>query len=161
MENNDKNAKRAFKWIVKILRKYKIPFQITGGLAAKVYGGKRPLLDIDIDVPNNRLEDILPDVQGKIVSGPRWDLVESFKVFLLRLDYRGQQIDVSGALGQKIYNSSKKKWIDCPVNLSDFEEHEVFGVKVPVISKKDLIEYKKILGREVDLEDLRDLTSGK
>lgn len=64
------NAKKAFRWIVNILKKQKIPFQITGGLAAQVYGSKRRLNDIDIEIPENRFNDILPDVKKYIDFGP-------------------------------------------------------------------------------------------
>ena len=47
------NAKKALIWITDIIKKHHTPFQITGGLAAIAYGANRPLLDIDIDIPDN------------------------------------------------------------------------------------------------------------
>ena len=44
-----KDTAGALFWIVKILKKHKIPFHISGGFAAKLYGVKRDLADIDID----------------------------------------------------------------------------------------------------------------
>ncbi|HLC94380.1 MAG TPA: hypothetical protein VJH96_02335 [Patescibacteria group bacterium] len=44
----NRDTKKAFRWIVGILQTYKIPFQITGGFAARFYGANRPLYDIDI-----------------------------------------------------------------------------------------------------------------
>lgn len=51
---SQQNIKEALAWITNILKKYSIPFQITGGLAAILYGSKRPLEDIDIDIPEEK-----------------------------------------------------------------------------------------------------------
>lgn len=53
-----RNTEAAFKWIVGLLNKYQILFQITGGFAANLYGSKRELNDIDIDVPSARIKDL-------------------------------------------------------------------------------------------------------
>src|SRR5690348_12670369 len=47
----NKDTKSALHWIVNILKKLNINFQIAGGLAANIYGADRPLHDIDIDIP--------------------------------------------------------------------------------------------------------------
>ena len=53
-----KDTEGALKWIVKILRDHNIPFQISGGFAARIYGSKRELADIDIDVATDRLDEL-------------------------------------------------------------------------------------------------------
>lgn len=46
----------ALKWIIKILNSKNIPYQISGGFAAKMYGSIRPLNDIDIDIPEDNFQ---------------------------------------------------------------------------------------------------------
>ena len=38
------------RWIVEILNRNHIPYQLVGGLAAKIYGSARDINDIDIDI---------------------------------------------------------------------------------------------------------------
>lgn len=44
------NQRKTLKKIVQIFIAHKIQFQISGGLAAIIYGAERPLYDIDIEV---------------------------------------------------------------------------------------------------------------
>ena len=149
-----KNTEGAFHWIVSVLKKYDIPFQITGGLAAKVYGSKRPLNDIDIDIPDDRFEDITPDVNRYITywssryKDERWDLL------LMTLNYEGQKIDISGGSTMRICDSRTNEWCLYPTDFSRFEEREIFGLVVPVVCKEDLINYKRMLVGEHQKEDI-------
>lgn len=68
-----RQSKDALVGIVSLLRKQEIPFVITGGLAAPVYGSKRPLVDIDIDIPERFLPGLFPLMKIKSYS----DLVAS------------------------------------------------------------------------------------
>lgn len=89
MENSVmKNPKKAFRWIINILKKHQVPFQITGGLAAQAYGSKRPLNDIDIDIPEDRFNEIVPNVKDYITYGPAHFIDERWDLFLLTLNYQ-------------------------------------------------------------------------
>ncbi len=41
--------KKTLKWIIGIFTKHKIPFVVSGGLAARAYGSVRKLRDFDFD----------------------------------------------------------------------------------------------------------------
>jgi len=157
MAKNKRKTKEALKWIVQILHKHEIQFQIAGGLAVKIYGSKRELNDIDIDAPDNRINTIVPEVKKYITFGPKRYVGEGFDIFTLTLKYKGEIIDITGCDTGKLFDSSKKKWINDKVDLSKSVKRKVFGLAVPIIPKKDLIGYKKKMMRKVDKLDLKDL----
>jgi len=151
------NAKKALVWIADILKKYQIPFQITGGLAAMAYGANRPLADIDIEIPDNQFDRLIEDVKPYITFGPerfksnKWDLI------LMTLKYKGQDIDVSGSDSTHIFNDKIKKWILLSENLSISPFKKIFDLDLPTIPLDKLIFYKKILARDVDLIDIQQI----
>ncbi len=53
------NSKEALLWIIQILNDKKIPYQIVGGLAARLHGVDRPLADIDFDIPIEYASDLV------------------------------------------------------------------------------------------------------
>ena len=148
-----RSAKPAFIWIISILKKRKIPFQISGGMAARVWGAKRELADIDINVDLENFDEILPEVKKFVIFGPgkykdkNWDLYE------MTLRYRGQEIDICRASDQKIFNKNTKKWESLRIDFSTSRNKQVFGLPVSVMPKDELIDYKIKLRRPVDLKD--------
>ena len=159
MDKKD-SAEKAFKWIIEILGRLDIPYQISGGLAAQVYGSKRPLADIDIDISEDDFPKIKPEVAEYIIFGPSRYQQEGFDIDLMTLDYEGQEIDLAGLGTGRLYDSTKEVWVSDDVDLSKAERREIFGVKVPVINKEMLIDYKRQLGRDVDLEDIKQIADG-
>ncbi len=153
-----KKTEVAFHWIVDILQKHQIPFQIEGGLAVRAYGSERELADIDIVFPDERFEELLPELKEYITFGPTHHDDGSWSYALMTLLYEGQEIDIVGSSGQKYFDKDEKIWIAHPSDFSDCQYLDIYGLKVPVISKKKLIAYKKKLGRDVDLEDIKFLT---
>ena len=150
-----KNPQKTFYWIVDILKNRGIPFVVTGGLAAKSYGSPRELNDIDIDIHDKDFDLILEDVKPYIIFGPKrfkdkwWDLL------LITLRHEGQDIDISGGDTLKICDTRTGEWKESFTNFLNVEQRETFGVRVPVASRKDLIEYKSMLAGEhqqVDIE---------
>jgi len=162
MTNIDNLAKSPFfdalQWISEILIAKSIPFQVTGGLAARLYGATRELHDIDLDIPEDCFDKILPDVKPYIIFGPAHYQDEAFQVMLMTLDYQGIPIDVGGAYQTRVYDKSNSVWISAPADFSKLKIVNLHGLDIPVVAKSDLVEYKKALARDVDREDIRQLS---
>lgn len=156
-----RNTKKAFRWIIVILKENNIRFQIDGGFAARIYGSNRLLADIDIDMQEKNIKEILPIVRKYIVFGPARYKDKNWDLFLATLRYSGQEIDLCGSREAKIFDRNKKKWIKLPIDLSRAKRKKVFGLYVPVVSKKALLDYKKKLRRKVDLADIKMLSGEK
>ncbi|MFA5070255.1 MAG: hypothetical protein WC528_03155 [Patescibacteria group bacterium] len=156
--SNGKNFNSAFKWIINILRIHHVPFQISGGLAARAYGSKRKLYDIDIDIPDRLLHKLVLKVKPYIIFGPIRFKDQWWDLKLMTLKYRRQRIDISGANQAKIYNKIRKNWVSLKSNLSNPSYKKIARLKVPVIPKRELIYYKRILSRQADISDIEQIT---
>lgn len=154
MTINDPVFINALHWIVDILKKHHVPFQVTGGVAAHIYGAVRPLNDIDLDIPEDAMEKILSDVKAYITFGPEHQIADKWDVKLLTLNYKGQVIDIGGAFDTKIFNEQTKQWVQCPANLETAELHTIHGITVPVVNPHDLITYKKLLNGDHQKTDI-------
>jgi hypothetical protein len=155
------NVKAALIWISNILQKNHVQFQIAGGLAVRAYGSNRKLMDIDIDISENDFEQIKHDVQKFITFGPGQFKNENWDLYLITLNYNGQEIDLGGAYQTKIYDKKNKRWVKIITDFSKVNYLDIAGLKLPVINREDLIAYKKILAREVDLQDVAYLEKSK
>ncbi len=157
MTSQKKFALEAFHWIIDILEKTRTPYQITGGLAAKVYGSDRELADIDIDIPEDHLGSLVPWVIDFLFFGPQQFKNETWDLMLMRLDYKGQEIDLGGAFRARVFDQISGEWVVVSSDFSTSEQKEIFGRMVPVVAKSFLIDYKTKLGRDVDLIDIANL----
>lgn len=153
-----KDTESAFNWIIDLLEHRGITYRISGGLAARIYGSNRELADIDIEIEDEDIQKLVEDVRTFIIFGPAHYKDEDWDLELMTLKYRGQEIDLAGTQA-KIFDKQTQSWSSCSSDLKDVEMKEVFGRTVPVESKESLIEYKTKIGRNVDIEDVRQLTS--
>lgn len=151
----ESKLEKALKWIVNILKKHDVPFQIAGGFAAHIYGAKRAVNDIDLDIPEENFKTILPDIEKYITFGPDRFRDEKWDIDLIVLNYEGQMIDISGAYKAKIYNEKSKIWESYPAQFATAQIKTIYGVKVSVMSPKDLVDYKKILNGEHQKVDIK------
>lgn len=157
MSENARDTKKALKWIVDILNKHQVPFQISGGCAAKIYGSPRELNDIDINIPENYFEKILADVKPYIIFGPTQYKDKKWDLYLMTLNYLGQEIDIGGQ-NAKISTKDRSQWVDFRTDFSKVVKKDFLGLEVPVIPKEDLISYKQMLDGEhqqVDIESVK------
>lgn len=149
--------REVLKQVVNILETHNIPYQITGALAAVAYGAKRPLYDIDIDVHKKDL----PKVKKIFSEYIKEDTVhlqdEHFDMYLLHFDVDGVPVDISQAEDCYFTDKAGTK-IRMDSDLATAQEMDIEDIKVFVQNKQDLITYKKILGRETDIQDIEDFS---
>jgi hypothetical protein len=148
----------ALLWIKNILEEQSIPYQIVGGLASNIHGGSRPVADIDLYIPTECAEKILPKVQDYI-SKPLVHCVEgSWDLEYFQIIYQEQKIEIGLSPGTKIFNKNPGQWIELITDYSQSVMGKYEGVEVPVIPVPELVAYKTLLGRDVDHIDIEELT---
>lgn len=151
---NEIKIRNALAWVVNVLNSKNIPFQISGGLAAKIYGSPRPLNDIDIDISEKNFNNIYEDVKPYIIYGPSQYKDEKWDCYLMTLNYFGQEIDICGANNTKITAKDNITWISLSSDLKNTNYQEYLGIMVPVIPKQELIDYKRQLNGGHQLVDI-------
>ncbi|MBI5470347.1 hypothetical protein HY968_03480 [Candidatus Kaiserbacteria bacterium] len=150
----EKKTVDALRWIVNLLNKYGIVYQISGGFAAKLYGSSRPVNDIDIDLSQRHFHVLLPEISQYITYGParfndgKWD------VELITLNYNGQEIDLSGADDTRITNKERTAWIPYPNDISRALTLTVEGEPIKVMHPRDLALYKSLLDGDHQKSDI-------
>ena len=152
----EEKTKNALIWITDILNGHQIPFQISGGFAAKMHGSPRLLNDIDIDIPKDKFEKIMSDVKEYVIHGPLYYKDKKWDLYLMTLNYHGQEIDI-GSADIKIYDNKSGIWLPFTTNFEKSVWKDVVGMKVPVMPKEELIFYKRLLEGEhqkIDIEAL-------
>lgn len=149
------NTIEALRWVVDILKNNNVSFQLTGGFAAKLYGSTRELADIDIDIEENGFEKIFDEVKDYIIYGPKQYKDSNWDLMLMTLKYKNQIIDIAGE--EKIFDHEKKVWIQQRLDFTNGTYFTMYDLNVPVIPEEKLINYKKKINREVDIEDVKEL----
>ena len=152
-------AKAALVWIVDILDKHGIPYQVEGGLAANCYGSNRELVDIDIFIPSFGFEIISKDVEGYVEFGPEFHTGTHWKLVYQLLNYCGQQIEICDAGRAEYLDTQNDTWIKRDIDFTKAKTIGIFGISTKVMRKDDLLEYKGRLNREVDIIDIEQITN--
>ena len=156
---NPDSYKQALKWIVGILKKNRIQFNVLGGLAAYAYGSRRMLIDIDLSMSRKNMEKLSKLTERYVVEFP-WDIASStslWKGYYMELNYKGIAIEIGESENTQYLNKKTKKWERFPAGLRESVTKKVLGVNVPVMPKNNLISYKSKLMRKVDVIDLKNL----
>ncbi len=156
---NQQSYKKALKWIITILKRNKIKFNVLGGLAAYSYGSKRMLFDIDFSMSYKDMLRLSKIAKSHVVEKP-WRGLSStgqWKGGYMELNYGGIAIEIGEAGKTPILNAKTKKWEKFPDNLSKTINKRVFGMVLPIMPKKSLISYKSKLMRDVDKIDIKNL----
>lgn len=152
-----KSVRNALVWLKQILDEQHIAYQIVGGLAAKIHGGTRAVADIDVYIGKKDAEKLLPHIEN-FVSRPLAHYIENgWDLEYCQLIYQSQKIEIGLVPGTKICGVDSTDWVDLDIDFTRSVERDYLGVTVSVMPKSELIAYKRILGREVDLIDAEEL----
>ena len=152
-------VKVALKWLKEFLDAESIEYQIVGGLAATIHGGSREIADIDLYIHNSDASKILVHV-SQFISKPLTRYTEyGWDLEYFQLVYQNQKIEIGLSQNTKIKSALDGSWYQLEIDYSASVEKDYQGIILPVIPVRHLVEYKQILGREVDLIDIQELTS--
>lgn len=147
----------ALHWIVSFLDEQQIPYLVCGGLAANAYGVDRPLNDIDIYVPHAHFDRAVAFGRDYITRGPLHHVSATWDLIYVEFTYQGQYVEIASDQDVKIYDAARGEWVKQELDFEQFEEIDILGVTARVMTKSELISYKSILRREVDLMDIAQL----
>jgi hypothetical protein len=152
-----KDQKRVLVRVTQTLKEHNIPFQITGGLAAIAYGSRRDLFDIDIDVSKKDIEKIRKLFREHITEDLHHLQNGRFDIYVMSLEIDDVIVDIS-QLEENYVIDKKGNKIGGDYNLRNTKLIKVDGIEIPVEDKTELVNYKKILGRDTDLIDIQQMT---
>jgi hypothetical protein len=141
-------------WIVELLTSLAIPFQAVGGLAARAYGARRPLADLDFYVPTSRLSEVAVAARGYLTKAPGPHDDAYWSLHFAAFAYAGVRIELGGADNARFMNRRTTQWNSASVDFGRSVERSVWGVRIPVMPQGQLVTYKRALDRDVDRQDL-------
>ncbi|MDX1646919.1 MAG: YdeI/OmpD-associated family protein [Longimicrobiales bacterium] len=154
----DPRGAAALHWIIGLLDEQQIPYQIVGGLAARAYGARRPLADIDIYVPDEgALDAIGSAAEGHLVATPRRHRDAHWDLTFLELRPHGWTVELAAASSARVWDRRVQTWRPAEIRFELGEERTAAGVDLLVMPRRQLVDYKNGLGRAVDLVDLVEL----
>jgi hypothetical protein len=147
-------AAEVLAWLSDLFRDGGVRYAAAGGLAARSWGGTRPLVDLDFYVRAEDLDRLEVDLAPYVVrpltalKDEHWDLV------FMRLEYSSVPLELCVAEGALYRDASTGEWHDACPTLDDCPEREVLGVKLRVMNREDLVRYKQRVSRAVDRADV-------
>lgn len=156
--NDPQKIGTALGWIVSLLDQYEVPYQIVGGLAAKAYGATRPLVDIDIYAPFEKMQAVLEEIRPYLVREPAPHLSASWDLVYLALVYQDVYIEIGDTSSNpRFYNRRDQRWESQVIDFARSNVMTLYGAEAAIMPKDELIAYKAMLEREVDYQDMREI----
>lgn len=156
---------QALEWIVSLLNRHHVPYQIVGGLAAQAYGSQRPLVDIDLYIPLDQAQGALEEMKPFLVREPLPHHSASWDLVYLALCFQGVYIEIGDSSAHpRFYSHIDQRWEPQVIDYAASKTMRIYEVDVAVMPKDELLRYKAMLDRDVDHSDIEQITgdiSGK
>jgi RimJ/RimL family protein N-acetyltransferase len=148
---------KALRWITRQLELMGVPFQAVGGLAARGYGARRPLQDLDFYIPTSRLDQVAAALPDHLLRPPERHRDEHWDLTFMKLGYVDCDIELGGADDARYFDRHAQRWRGADIDFTSSVDVEILGVRVPTIPLDQLRRYKSGLDRDVDRQDLEEI----
>lgn len=161
-----KKALNALNKIIPLLEKYNFQWLITGGFASYVYGVKRPITDIDIDICTSKdsesFKNLIKDLSPFITQPLENFVDQNYNNYNFEIEIEGQVVDICSSEEMNIYNKKTQQYENFYARA--FPKPEIMEwnkLKLPLLPKDLIIKNKEMLvwQRESDLKDIKELKS--
>ena len=150
----------ALGWARDVLLELEMQYQVVGGLAAIAHGATRPLVDIDLYVPDEvSLARFAEAVRVHVIRPPAFHRDDHWDLTFMKLEWEGWPIEAAAASTARVWNRNSGSWQPAAIRFEDSVVCTIEGVEVPVMPRGQLISYKEGLGRDVDVLDVASLLS--
>jgi hypothetical protein len=150
-----KKVGEALAWIVGVLERHGVPYQVVGGLAARAHGAEWPIVDVDLYVPFDQAHSALEEIRPNVVWGPEHHAGDEWDLTFLKADHGGQRVELGDSSSDpRFFDREKGSWIPQRVDYDAGVRVELLGVRAWVMPEEELVRYKRVLGRPVDLDDV-------
>ena len=160
--NNAEDIHAALSWIVEILSRHQVPYQIVGGLAAQAYGATRPLVDIDLYAPLEKADGVLEEIRPYVTRELMPHLSASWDLVYMALNYQGQDIEIGNTSPTpRFFNHRDGHWELQAIDHTRSNVVNIYGVAANIMPKDELLNYKAMLAREVDAIDLKQIAEAE
>ena len=135
---------------------------MVGGLAARAHGASRPIVDVDLYVPFDRAGAVLEEIRPNVVWGPEHHSGDEWDLTFLKADYGGQRVELGDSSSDpRFFDRGRGRWVRQRVDYDAGVRVELFGVRAWVMPEEELVRYKRVLGRPVDLDDIAQIADSR
>ena len=107
-----KKVGEALAWIVGVLQRNGVPYQVVGGLAARAHGAERPIVDVDLYVPFDQAQSALEEIRPNFVWGPQHHAGDEWDLTFLKADHGGQRVELGDSSSDpRFFDREKGSWV--------------------------------------------------
>jgi hypothetical protein len=151
---------QALNWLVSLLERHHVPYEVVGGLAARAYGASRALVDIDLYVPLSQAQPAVEEMRPYLKREPLPHRSDSWDLVYLALEYQGVWIEIGDSeTNPCFFNRVDQRWEPQLIDYAALNLATLYGCQAAVMPKGELIRYKTMLDREVDHMDIQEMES--
>ena len=161
----EKRAYNALRYIISFLRKYKLRWLISGGFACYLYGVKRPIGDIDIDIEADKDDEnfkkFIEDVKEFTKFPFQLWIDKNYDNWVMNVVVSGQLLSICSTKNLKLFNKEKGEY-ELFYENGKIPTPRIFSfrdLKIPISPPEYAIRMKEALAikKQADKKDISEI----